>query len=425
MFAIIPGVARLLWTQKQDIGPSPRSNFGLAYDSVRKLTHLFGGSVDSTDTWSWDGRYWTQVSRFGPTRRTGHSMTFDTARSYTVLFGGEPVAGQALRDTWVFDGAEWTQVEDIGPSLRTEPATAFDQNRGRLVLFGGLLRGDGVDGQWARDTWEWDGATWTQVEDTGPAKRRSHCLAYDSDRKRTVLFGGLAELTDGSHQFVNDTWEWDGTSWTQVGDTGPAARADAAMTSTGSVVILHGGDSGTQLADTWQWASGAWSKVHELGPSPRRGHAMTYDTERKRIVLFGGEVETTTGGMPVVQRLGDTWEAPASSVAESPVATNVTVAPNPFSFSAGIGLIVEFEIPRQNETAHYGIYLGPQQSTPQPPTDVILLVSSIPAGVTRANALVDPARLAYVAQYLNVPLPGTAWVHTTLGDAAAQLMLMA
>jgi hypothetical protein len=28
MFAIIPGVARLLWTQKQDIGPSPRSNSG-------------------------------------------------------------------------------------------------------------------------------------------------------------------------------------------------------------------------------------------------------------------------------------------------------------------------------------------------------------------------------------------------------------
>ena len=54
-------------------------------------------------------------------------------------------------------------------------------------------------------------------------------------------------------------------------------------------------------------------------------------------------------------------------------------------------------------TAHYGIYLGPQQSNPQPPTDVILLVSSIPAGVTRANALVDPARLAYVAQYVNVP----------------------
>ena len=85
-------------------GSSSRSNFGLGYDSVRKLTYLFEGSVDSTDTWSWDGRCWRQVSYFGPTRRIGHSMTSDTARSCTVLFGGEPVAGQALRDTWVFDG---------------------------------------------------------------------------------------------------------------------------------------------------------------------------------------------------------------------------------------------------------------------------------------------------------------------------------
>jgi len=40
------------------------------------------------------------------------------------------------------------------------------------------------------------------------------------------------------------------------------------------------------------------------GPVAAPRHAMTYDTERERIVLFGGEVETTTGGMPVVQRLG-------------------------------------------------------------------------------------------------------------------------
>ena len=43
-------------------GSSSRSNFGLGYDSVRKLTYLFEGSVDSADTWSWDGRCWRQVS---------------------------------------------------------------------------------------------------------------------------------------------------------------------------------------------------------------------------------------------------------------------------------------------------------------------------------------------------------------------------
>jgi hypothetical protein len=56
------------------------------------------------------------------------------------------------------------------------------------VLFGALLRGDGADGQWARDTWEWDGPR-GQVEDAGGAKRRSHCWAYDRDRKRMSWWG--------------------------------------------------------------------------------------------------------------------------------------------------------------------------------------------------------------------------------------------
>jgi hypothetical protein len=32
-------------------------------------------------------------------------------------------------------------------------------------------------------------ATWTQVEDAGGAKRRSHCWAYDRDRKRMSWWG--------------------------------------------------------------------------------------------------------------------------------------------------------------------------------------------------------------------------------------------
>src|SRR6185436_14544713 len=100
-------MARFLWTQKQDIGPSARSQFALAYDPVRELTYLIGGNGSATsDTWAWDGRYWTQVSRLGPQKRAGHAMAFDAARRNIVLFGGETSPGQAARDTWAFDGAD-------------------------------------------------------------------------------------------------------------------------------------------------------------------------------------------------------------------------------------------------------------------------------------------------------------------------------
>jgi hypothetical protein len=35
--------ARMLWSQRQDIGPSPRVGHAITYDSIRERTTLFGG----------------------------------------------------------------------------------------------------------------------------------------------------------------------------------------------------------------------------------------------------------------------------------------------------------------------------------------------------------------------------------------------
>jgi hypothetical protein len=48
---------------------------------------------------------------------------------------------------------------------------------------------------------------WTQRSGFGPAPRGSHSMAYDSNRGRVVLFGGIS--ADG--RFFGDTWEWDGS----------------------------------------------------------------------------------------------------------------------------------------------------------------------------------------------------------------------
>ena len=97
-------MARVLWTQRQDVGPSPRGGHGLAYDAARERVLLFGGraggSVLQGDTWEWDGHDWTQVADTGPDPRAGHALAFDGPRQRLVLFGGE-AAGPALRaDTW-------------------------------------------------------------------------------------------------------------------------------------------------------------------------------------------------------------------------------------------------------------------------------------------------------------------------------------
>ena len=400
--------------------------FGLAYDPVRKLTYLFGGSSDSADTWAWDGKYWVQISSFGPAKRVGHSMTFDTGRKRTVLFGGSGAASQAFQDTWQFDGVEWTQVEDIGPSPRTGHQTAYDESRGGLVLFGGYHFVTGENGV-VGDTWEWDGAGWTQVEEMGPAPRQRHSMAYDSAKKSVVMFGGQVR-TGGVNQPVNDTWEWDGSRWTQVADTGPAARARAAMTSIGGALVLHGGESQQALDDTWQWSSGTWLKVQDIGPSARRAHAIGFDTARNAIVLFGGEIETIdAAGHTVVDHFGDTWEAPTQAAGGGgaiPSPKNLTVSPNPFSMSGTTStVVVEFDVESLSAQTNYGIYMGPPSSSP--PVNVILGVAYLPVGATHGIVQVPRALIAQAVETLNVTLPAPVPIRTTPEGESVKLSLTA
>jgi hypothetical protein len=157
---------RLLWTQRQDIGPSSRAQHAMAYDGKRKRTILFGGSrfpyytADNfSDTWEWDGEYWLQVSQFGPPPLAAHSMTYDVARERIVLYGNP--------GTWEWDGASWTQVADVGPGTN-HAAMVYDGHREQVMLFGGWGDG-GAHG----DTWYWDGIEWTQESESGPAAHGS------------------------------------------------------------------------------------------------------------------------------------------------------------------------------------------------------------------------------------------------------------
>jgi hypothetical protein len=73
------------------------------------------------------------------------------------------------------------------------------------VLFGGRVTNSSSTA-YLQDTWEWDGTAWTQRVIAGPSVREDHAMAYDSGRHVIVLFGGLGpNFTD-----LSDTWELGG-----------------------------------------------------------------------------------------------------------------------------------------------------------------------------------------------------------------------
>jgi hypothetical protein len=75
---------------------------------------------------------------------------------------------------------------------------AYDVARGVTVLFGGNAGSDVGN----TETWEWNGTAWTQRLVSGPSARHYHAMSYDAARRVTVLFGGISTGTGNA-----ETWE--------------------------------------------------------------------------------------------------------------------------------------------------------------------------------------------------------------------------
>lgn len=233
--------------------------------------------------------------------RNGHAMAYDRDSKVVVLFGGADER-QVLSDLQIWNGRKWRCLSDRGPPGRTFPGLAYDNARKQLVLFGGngvLFGTDSDSDTFLDDMWIWDGVRWTEFNGETPQARAEPAMAYDSSRQRIVLFGGHRTI-DGRRLRLGDTWEWDGRRWEQRSVEGPSARNGAAMTfdSNRNRVVLFGGSGAT--GDTWEWDGDHWRRIASADAEGRFNSVMAYDETAELVIRFGG----WTGK----SRVGDTWE---------------------------------------------------------------------------------------------------------------------
>lgn len=261
--------------------PPARNNHATAYDFVNQHYVIFGSQNGANDTWIFDGVGWSAVAGVAPAARYSSHMAMDLLGPGLMLFGGAPntVAGSPLSETWRLVNGSWQQL-----SPATSPGGRIAHSMVSLISSAGVLMfgGRNPSNQQLNDTWWWNGVTWTMLASGGPPARCCHDMAYDSDRDRVVLFGGW----NGGN--LGDTWEWDGAAWTQMlPSSSPSARWGHRMAYDPVLqrVVLHGGDvDGTE---TWFWDGVDWTLVDPNGPDVIN-HGLDYDATNGRILSFGG-----------------------------------------------------------------------------------------------------------------------------------------
>lgn len=309
-----------IW-RRPSASPTAWEGSGMAYDSARQRSVLFGGRIVNPnnsntaitdETWEWDGFAWNKhTPQVRPIAREGHAVAFDEVRQRTVLFGGNPVPGlsQPTNDTWLWDGTSWLELQpEERPAPREDHAMVFDRARGVVVLFGGQ------EGSFPRtefdDTWEWNGTTWTQLNPpVKPSARYEHSMAYDVARQRVVLFGGTSQSLGIT--WFRDTWEWDGTTWTlRAQASGPSAEAQHSMAydAASQRTVLFGGTAqGQPAGEAWEWNGTAWTQRSAPPVEPPGTDAkLVYDTARQRTLMFGS-------GDPPLAPGATTWEFDGAS----------------------------------------------------------------------------------------------------------------
>ena len=286
--------------------PAPRVDGTIGYDPATHRLYLFGGQGSQTmnDLWTYslERRQWEQISTSGekPPARFGHTLIFDAPRNRLVVFGGQ--AAGFFSDVWAFGLADntWRRLsaDDAGPSRRYGHSAIYDAARERMVISHGFTTAGRFD-----DTWAFDlrAESWRNITPAGakPLRRCLHHAVYDGERNRMYLYGGCASGFGPCP--LGDLWTFDLSTnqWSEKrAATTPNPREHYGMTfdSNRSRLLLFGGSGEGILNDTWQFdaAGGQWSEVRPTGPVPARRyrHQAAYASDRGTSFYFGGSLES-------------------------------------------------------------------------------------------------------------------------------------
>jgi hypothetical protein len=252
--------------------------------------------------------------------------------------GGVLAAAPPTMATASPQAPDWTkQAPASSPPGLIDAAMDYDAATGTVVLFGGAPRPVTGHPPDADQTWAWDGTTWTkQAPAVHPSARAGASMAYDTATGTEVLFGGLH-----NSRLLNQTWTWNGTTWTlQTPAASPPARSGAAMAydaATSTMVLFGGWSHDIALGDTWTWNGTTWTQqTPATSPPALYNTSMAYDAATGTVVLFGG---TNDDG----QYFADTWTWNGTTWTQQTPATSPPArAQAMMAYDAATGTVVLF-----------------------------------------------------------------------------------
>ena len=192
-----------------------------------------------------------------------------------------------------------TPIPD-GPVSSFGFSVADDPAAHQVVLFGGV---DSYD-----QTWVWDGSSWSLVRPgVSPAGRFNAAAAFDPVTGAVMLFGG--RLQDG--ELAADTWAWTGATWHELdsgtGRTPAGEGAAMAWDAAAGAMVLVAPTAGGSGGDTFVWDGAHWVRHGDGLPGSSIAGEMAFDPVSKSLLLVSPLLPPTGSGPSTWRWTGQTW----------------------------------------------------------------------------------------------------------------------
>lgn len=257
-----------------------------------------GTTAGDAEVWKWSGSTWSQIGGDGlnsswPILASHYNSVDSMASIGDYLYAG---LGSAPNDgeIWRYDGSSWDKIG--GDSLNSgwtnyvEDVYSMADYQDKLVVGLGRSAGDG-------EVWQWSGSAWTQIG--GDAINSSWGATATVESVESLMsYNGKLYAGLGNSSGDASLWQWDGTTWTQVGgdninnswDSGIYEKVKSIASYNGDLYVGLGNTTGD--GEVWRLRGGSWDKI---GGNSLNGGWSSVVEEIESFSPYKGKLYVGTG----------------------------------------------------------------------------------------------------------------------------------
>ncbi len=232
-----------------------------------KLIVGLGTSASDAEVWQWDGSSWSKIGgdSVGSSWPAGYEEVDAMAATDSELYVGLG-ASAGDGEVWQWDGSSWSKIG--GDSINSGWANYADRVSSIAIHNGKIYAGLGSSTGEA-EIWEWSGSAWSKVggDSVGSSwnattyQQVESLISYNGK-----LYAGLGNITG-----AGTLWQWDGSTWTQVGGDDINGSWTTGTYEKVKTLAVYNGDlyaglgSSTGDGEVWRLSENTWTKIGGVG----------------------------------------------------------------------------------------------------------------------------------------------------------------